>query len=145
MSHHLGMDEFIIFILMTNNRMSLLEIFPKNVHVYFVTMLVAFLGNHGAYVQCKHVYHILQAIMFDGFMESSFITARGIGMKFNVCYYILKPLNFNDNTSQLHLHQINCDFFIDKTCCSSLDYVRSLDFGYDLKVFFIVYYFNHSR
>jgi len=54
---------------MTNNRMSLLEIFPKNVHVYFVTMLVAFLGNHGAYVQCKHVYHILQAIMFDGFME----------------------------------------------------------------------------
>jgi hypothetical protein len=71
-----------------------------------------------------------------GSWKSSFVTIHGIGMKFSVCYYILKPLNFNDNTSQLHLHQINRDFFIHKTCYSWLDYVRSLDFGYNLKIFF---------
>jgi hypothetical protein len=27
--------------------------------VYFVKMLAGSLGAHGAYVQCKHVYHIL--------------------------------------------------------------------------------------
>jgi hypothetical protein len=27
--------------------------------VFFVTMLADSLGGHGAYVQCKHVYHIL--------------------------------------------------------------------------------------
>jgi hypothetical protein len=37
--------------------------------VYFVTMSEGFLGGHGVYVQCKHVYHILQTIMFCGFME----------------------------------------------------------------------------
>ncbi len=35
--------------------------------VYFVAMLA--LGGLGTYVQCKHVYHILQLIMFCGFME----------------------------------------------------------------------------
>jgi hypothetical protein len=29
-------------------------------------MLVASLGGHGEYVQCKHVYHILQMIMLCG-------------------------------------------------------------------------------
>jgi len=29
-------------------------------------MLAGSLGGHGAYVQCKHVYHILQMIMFSG-------------------------------------------------------------------------------
>jgi hypothetical protein len=32
-------------------------------------MLVVFLSVNWAYVQCKHVYHILQMIMFYGFME----------------------------------------------------------------------------
>jgi hypothetical protein len=32
-------------------------------------MLVGSLGAHGAYAQCKHVYHILQMIMFCGFIE----------------------------------------------------------------------------
>jgi len=30
--------------------------------VYFVAMSVASLGGHEAYVQCKHMYHILQTI-----------------------------------------------------------------------------------
>jgi hypothetical protein len=32
-------------------------------------MLASFLGGYGAYVQCKHVYHVLQMIMLYGFME----------------------------------------------------------------------------
>jgi len=34
--------------------------------VYFVKMLASSLGAHGAYVQCKHVYHILETIMLCG-------------------------------------------------------------------------------
>jgi hypothetical protein len=37
--------------------------------VYFVTMLVGSLGGCGVFVQCKHVYHILQMIMFYGLMK----------------------------------------------------------------------------
>jgi hypothetical protein len=40
--------------------------FPKCSCVYFVKMLAKSLGAHGVYVQCKHVYHILQTIMFCG-------------------------------------------------------------------------------
>ncbi len=46
-----------------------IENFPRFSCVYFVTMLVGFLGGHGVYVQCKHVYHVLQPIMFCGLME----------------------------------------------------------------------------
>jgi hypothetical protein len=66
MSPYLGMDEFIVFFHMTSDTMWLLEI-SIDVHVYFVAMLA--LGGLGTYVQCKHVYHILQLIMFCGFME----------------------------------------------------------------------------
>ncbi len=34
--------------------------------VYFVTMLEGFLGGCGVFMQCKHVYHVLQTIMFCG-------------------------------------------------------------------------------
>ncbi len=34
--------------------------------VFFVRMLTSFLGSHGLYVHCKHVYHVLQMIMFSG-------------------------------------------------------------------------------
>jgi hypothetical protein len=37
--------------------------------VYFIKMLVSFLGGRGVNVHCKHVYHILQTIMFCGLME----------------------------------------------------------------------------
>jgi hypothetical protein len=37
--------------------------------VYFVTMLTTSLGGHGAYMQCKHVYHVFQMIMFYGFTK----------------------------------------------------------------------------
>jgi len=32
-------------------------------------MLAGSLGGHGVYVQCKHVYHVLQTIMFYGLMK----------------------------------------------------------------------------
>jgi hypothetical protein len=37
--------------------------------VYFVKMLVGSLGARGVYVHCKHVYHILQMIMFCRLMK----------------------------------------------------------------------------
>jgi hypothetical protein len=37
--------------------------------VYFVKMLASFLGGCGVYVHCKHVYHVMQMIMFCGFTE----------------------------------------------------------------------------
>ncbi len=37
--------------------------------VYFVAMLATFLGSHGAYVQCKHVYHVSKTIMFYGLIK----------------------------------------------------------------------------
>ncbi len=46
-----------------------IENFPRCSCVYFVTMLVGSLGGRGVYVQCKHVYHVLQPIMFCGLME----------------------------------------------------------------------------
>jgi hypothetical protein len=41
--------------------------------VYFVTMLAGSWGSRGAYVQFKHVYHILQMIMLCGLMKEYFI------------------------------------------------------------------------
>jgi hypothetical protein len=43
--------------------------FPRFSCVYLVTILVGSLGGHGVYVQCKHVYHILQTIMLCGLTE----------------------------------------------------------------------------
>jgi hypothetical protein len=37
--------------------------------VDFVAVLEASLGGHGAYMQFKHVYHVLQTIVFCGLME----------------------------------------------------------------------------
>jgi len=45
-------------------------------------------------------------------------------------FNVLKPLNSNDNTSQLYLHKINCDFFIQEACSCCLDYVGGLDSSY---------------
>jgi len=43
--------------------------FPRCSCVYFVKMLAGSLGACGVYVHCKHVYHVLQTIMFYGFTE----------------------------------------------------------------------------
>jgi hypothetical protein len=43
--------------------------FPRCSCVYFVTMLAGSLGGLRTYAQCKHVYHVLQSIMFCGFTK----------------------------------------------------------------------------
>jgi hypothetical protein len=45
---------------------------------------VGSLGGRGVFVQCKHVYHVLQTIMLCGLTKSSFITTQGVGMKFDI-------------------------------------------------------------
>jgi len=66
-------------------------------------------------------------LCFMGSWKNSFIMTHGVGMKFNICWSVFKPLNSCDNTSQLYLHQINCDSVIHETCNCCLDYVGSLD------------------
>jgi hypothetical protein len=34
--------------------------------IYFVVMLTISLGGHGAWVECKHLYYILQNMMYYG-------------------------------------------------------------------------------
>jgi len=46
-----------------------IENFPRCSCVYILTMLASSLGDHGVYVQCKHVYYVLQMIMFRGFTK----------------------------------------------------------------------------
>ncbi len=47
--------------------------------VYFSTMLAASLGGPRTYVQCEHVEHVLQSIMFWDSWKISFITAWELG------------------------------------------------------------------
>jgi hypothetical protein len=63
------MGEFAIFFFDDNQYDVIISNFLGCSCVYFVKMLVGSLGARGAYVQCKHVYHILQMIMFYGFIE----------------------------------------------------------------------------
>jgi hypothetical protein len=51
-----------------------------------------------------------------GSQKTSFIITCGVGMKFSVCYNTLKPYDSSDNTSQLYMYQINCDFLIHEAC-----------------------------
>ncbi len=43
--------------------------YPSCSCIYFVAMLAMSLGEHGAWVQCKHLYHILHNIMYYGYIE----------------------------------------------------------------------------
>ncbi len=79
--------------------------------IYFVIMSVASLGGCGAWVQCKHLYQILQNIMYYRQSKSSFIIPHGVGMRFNVCWHMLKHLKANDIIIKLDLRQfLECLF-----------------------------------
>ncbi len=114
---------------------SLLEI-SLDVHVYTLLqcqqLLWATMGHmckvNMCITSCKRLCSM-------GSWKSSFIIICGVGMKFNICRCALKPLNSSDSTSQLHLHQINCDSLIHKICYRWLDYVGNLDSSYGLKGF----------
>jgi hypothetical protein len=66
---HLGMDEFTNIFLDDNQYDVIIGNFLGCSCFYFVRMLVGSLGGRGAHVQCEHMYHIFQAIMFSGFIE----------------------------------------------------------------------------
>jgi hypothetical protein len=62
MFSHLGMDEFTNIFFDDNQYDVIIGNFLGNFLgcscVYFIRMLVGSLGGRGAYLQCKHVYHI---------------------------------------------------------------------------------------
>ncbi len=43
--------------------------YPSCFYLNFVTMVAYSLGGHGAWVQCKHIYHVLCTIMYCGPIE----------------------------------------------------------------------------
>jgi len=102
MFHHLGMDEFIVLFMMTNEMTSQLEI-SLIVHAFILSQCWQFL-----WVAMGHMCNVNMCIMSCrwlcsmGSWKSSLIIAHGIGMKFNACWYALKRLDSSDSTSQLH-------------------------------------------
>jgi hypothetical protein len=89
---HLGMDKFTKLFLMANDTMSLLEI-SLDVHVYILLqcwqLLWAVVGHMCNVNMCIMSYKWLCSM---GSRKSSFIIAHGVGMKFNICWCVLKPL-----------------------------------------------------
>jgi len=65
MFRHSGMDEFTNILFDDNHYDVIIGNFLGCSWIYFVRMLACSLGGHGAYVQCKHMYHIFQTIMFS--------------------------------------------------------------------------------
>jgi hypothetical protein len=109
MFRHLGMDKF--YNINSDDKRYDVTIgnFLRCSCVHFVTMLVGFLGNRGR--MCNVNVCIMSYIQLCsmGSWKSSFIIAHGIGMKFKNSQ-CSSSLCSNDNTSQLHMHKINCDF-----------------------------------
>jgi hypothetical protein len=87
-----------IFFLMTTDMTSLLAI---SLDVHVSTLLKCW---HVVWVAVGHMCHVnmcitsFKQLCFVGSQKSSFITTCGVGMKFNVCKNILKPLDSRDNT-----------------------------------------------
>ncbi len=106
----------------------------------FMCLLYHNLGNFFGWAM-GHMCNVNMCIMFCkwlcslGSWNSSFITTHWVGMEFNICWCTLKPLNFKDSTSKFNMCEINCVFFIHKSCNNCLDYIGSLDSSYGLKVF----------
>jgi hypothetical protein len=127
MSLHLGMDKFTVLFQMTKDTMWLLEI-SLDVHVFILSQCwQVFWVAMGCMCNVNMCIMSYKWLCYMGSWKSSFIIVHGVGMKFNVCWSALKPLNFCDSTSQMYLHQINCDFVIHEACNCCLDYVGSLD------------------
>jgi hypothetical protein len=71
--------------------------------VYFVIMFTSSLGGRGVYVQCKHVYHVLQMLMFYGLVKMFIRPYTSSWDEIQRLFQsVLKLLNFCDNTSKSH-------------------------------------------
>jgi len=106
----LGMDKSIAYSLATNIQCDNCKL-PRSLSLMFHRHVRASLGGCGAWVQCKHLYHILQNIMYYRQSKSSFIIPHGVGMRPNVCWHMLKHLKANDIIIKLDLCQfLECLF-----------------------------------
>lgn len=54
-----------------------------------VTMVLSSLGKWRKWVPCKHMYYVLQHVMFMANMKFSFTSWLGVAMKFVTCWLIL--------------------------------------------------------
>jgi hypothetical protein len=70
--------------------------------VYFVTMLVVLWVVVGCMCNVNMCIMSRRRSCFVGSQKNSFITAHGVGMKFNACWSILKLLNSCDSTLESH-------------------------------------------
>jgi hypothetical protein len=61
-----------------------------------------FFGGRGVYLQCKHVYHVLQSIMFYGLMKEFIHHYTCNWDEVQRLLKRFKALNSSDSTSQSH-------------------------------------------
>jgi hypothetical protein len=66
-----------------------IENFGTCIYLGFVNMVVGSLGQCGKRVPYKHLYYVLQNVMFLGSLKFSFISPLGVVMKFVVCWIVL--------------------------------------------------------
>ncbi len=60
----------------------------------FITMMASLLGGQGKWVHCKHMYYILQHVMYCGQWKNSFVIQLKVGIKFNNNKIVLSKLSF---------------------------------------------------
>jgi hypothetical protein len=73
-------------------------------YIYLVVMLVTSLGGCGAWVQCKHLYHILQNIMYCGQSKKFIHYPTWSWDKVQWLLHVLKHLRAHDIIIKLYLH-----------------------------------------
>ncbi len=77
--------------------------------IYFIDMDIIFLGRRGAWVQCKHLYHILQNIMYYGqYGKVHLLSHMELGQCSNIFWHLQKHLKANDIIIKLGF----CQFWV---------------------------------
>jgi len=66
-----------------------IEYFQTCICLSFVSMVVSLLGWWRKWVPYKHLYYVLQIVMFLGSLKFSFISPFGVVMKFVICWIVL--------------------------------------------------------
>jgi len=65
-----------------------IENFWTCIYLSFVSMVASLLGQWGKWVPYKHLYYVLQDVMFLGILKFSFISPLGVVMKFVLCWIV---------------------------------------------------------
>jgi len=88
--------------------------------IYFVIMSASSLGGHGAWVQCKHMYYILQNIIYCGQAKKIIhypMWSWDKLLRFNIHWHKIKHVKTNDMI-------ITCCICINFLCISHLHYSK---------------------